>query len=181
LSLEYSHKRIYLLTGSPGSGKTTLVKKAVTLASGAAGGFYTEEIREGGERKGFMVFTLAGQSAIMAHVDIPGRPNRVGKYGVDVEALDRVGVAALEEATASRDLIVIDEVGKMEILSTRFRQAVLAALDSGKAVLGTIMSTPHPWADAVKSRPDVHVQHVTRASGDLIMTDIARWLERCFG
>ena len=91
--------RTLLLTGRPGVGKTTLVKAVVEALGERAGGFYTEEIRGPGGRKGFRLVTLDGQEAVMAHVNLrgKGRP-QVGRYGADVEAIERVGVAAPGDA-----------------------------------------------------------------------------------
>ncbi|GAI33057.1 unnamed protein product, partial [marine sediment metagenome] len=156
-------KQVYLLTGRPGTGKTSLIKQAVAEMRGRAGGFYTEEIRSGGVRQGFRLVTLDGRSAILAHIDIHS-PYRVSKYGVDIDSLDRVGVSALREATEQCDLVVIDEIGKMELFSVSFREAVLRIIDSGKRVLGTIMLNSNPWADAIKRQPQVNLVAVTRAN-----------------
>ena len=149
-------KRAFLVTGPPGCGKTTLLRAVVAELGFPAGGFYTEEIRHGGQRTGFRLVTLDAREAVLASVDLPGPP-RVGKYGVDVAALERVGVPALEAAAASADVVLVDEIGKMEMASNRFRQAVESTLDAGCCVLGSILLAPHPWADAVKARPEVLV------------------------
>jgi len=91
-----------LLTGRPGTGKTSLIKQAVAEMKGKAGGFYTEEIRSQGVRQGFKLVTLDGQDAILAHIDIHS-PYRVSKYGVDIDSLDRVGVSALHQAARQCD------------------------------------------------------------------------------
>ena len=169
-------KTVYLLTGRPGTGKTSLVRQAVAELKGKVGGFYTEEIRVQGTRLGFKLITLDGQEAVLAHVDFHGR-HRVGKYGVDVDALERVGVPALAEAIRQRDVIVIDEIGKMELFSNRFREVVLEAIQSGKRVLGTIMLAPHPWADDIKRQPQVKLVEVTRTDYYRVLADIKRWLE----
>ena len=122
----------------------------------SAGGFYTEEVRSGGRRWGFGLITLDGRRVTLASAD-SGSPYRVSKYGVELAALDEAGAPAIEEAIASAQLIVVDEIGKMELFSQRFRRAVLAALDSGKPLLASIMLGPHPFADAVKGRPDVEL------------------------
>ena len=165
-----------LLTGSPGTGKTTVIRQATAMSKVRAGGFYTEEIRSGGVRQGFRIITLDGHEAILAHIDTPGR-HRVGKYGVDIQNLDEVGVAALNRAIGESDLIVIDEIGKMELFSTRFREAVLQAIDSGKRVLGTIMLNPHPFADQVKRHPNVEVLQVSRANHDRVLGEVTSWLK----
>ncbi len=100
-------KQVYLLTGKPGTGKTSLIKQAVAGLGGKAGGFYTEEIWSGGARLGFRLVTLDGESTILAHVNIHS-PYRVSKYGVDIDNLDRVGVSALYKAAEECDLVVVD-------------------------------------------------------------------------
>ena len=167
----------YLLTGRPGTGKTTIVREAIARAKIKAGGFYTAEIRGGGVRQGFQIITLDGQSAILANIDIPS-PHRVSKYGVDIENLDKVGVAAIYRAVEESDLIVIDEIGKMELFSTRFKEAVLKALDSKKKVLGTIMFNSHPFADQIKRHPEVKVIQFTRADYDQTLEEITSWLKQ---
>jgi len=168
--------QVYLLTGKPGTGKTSLIKQAITGMEGKAGGFYTEEIRRQGVRQGFRLVTLDGRSATLAHIDIHS-PYRVSKYGVDLDSLDQVGVSALHRAAQQCDLIVIDEIGKMELFSVKFRNAVSEIIDSGKKVLGTIMFNPNPWADAIKRKPQVNLITVTRVNYHQVLEELLRWLK----
>jgi nucleoside-triphosphatase THEP1 len=149
-----------LITGAPGSGKTTLIRAIVAALPARAGGFLTEEIREGEQRVGFRVSALDGREGILAHVRTVQGP-KVGRYQVDVAGFETVGVAALEGATRDADLIVVDEIGKMEFCSPRFVPALEAALASPKPILGTILQAPHPWTDALKRRPTVEVYRLT--------------------
>ncbi len=169
-------KRVYLLTGKPGTGKTSLIKQAIAGLEDKAGGFYTEEIRSQGVRQGFRLVTLDGRSAILAHIDIHS-PYRVSKYGVDIDSLDEVGVSALERAAQQYDLVIIDEIGKMELFSVEFRNSVSEIIDSGKKVLGTIMFHPNPWADAIKRKPQVHLITVTRDNYHQVLEELLRWLK----
>jgi len=168
-------KQVYLLTGRPGTGKTSLIKQAVAGMKGKAGGFYTEEIRSQGVRQGFRLVTLDGQDTILAHVNIH-TPYRVSRYGVDIGNLDRVGVSALHHAAQQCDLVVIDEIGKMELFSAKFSEAVLQIIDSGKRVLGTIMFSPNPRADAIKRKPQVNLVTVTRANHQEVLEELLNWL-----
>jgi nucleoside-triphosphatase len=167
---------VYLLTGSPGTGKTTVIRQVIAGSEFKAGGFYTEEIRSGGTRQGFRIITLDGQDAVLAHVDSHSR-YRVSKYGVDIQNLDSIGVAAINQAIEISDLIVIDEIGKMELFSPHFRQAVLKAIDSGKKVLGTVMLNPHHFADNIKHHPEVKVIQLTRANHDEVLREILDWIK----
>lgn len=169
-------KQAYLLTGRPGTGKTSIIKQAVAGMKGEAGGFYTEEIRSRGVREGFRLVTLDGQSVILAHINIHS-PYLVSKYGVDIDSLDRVGVSALHQAAQQCDLVVIDEIGKMELFSASFRDAVLQIISSGKKVLGTIMLNPHPWADAIKRQPQVNLIEVTRYNHHQVLEELREWLK----
>jgi nucleoside-triphosphatase THEP1 len=168
-------KRAYLLTGDPGTGKTTIIKEVLSKVNKSAGGFYTEEIRSQGVRQGFKIVTLDGQSAVLAHTSVRS-PHRVSKYGVDSDSMDKVAVPALKQAIQSNDIIVIDEIGKMELFSPSFKDAVIEALQSEKQVLGTIMLASHPWADKIKERPEVEVIQVTRFNRDEVVKQVLNWL-----
>lgn len=169
-------KQVYLLTGRPGTGKTSLIKQVVAQLKGKAGGFYTEELRTRGVREGFRLVTLDGEDAILAHVNIHS-PYRVSKYGVDIDGLDRVGVPALHKAAQQCDLVVIDEIGKMELFSANFREAVSRMIDSGNRILGTVMLSPNPWADAIKHRPQVNLITVSRDNYNRVLEELLHWLK----
>ena len=168
-------KRVLLLTGQPGTGKTALIKEALARTEVRGGGFYTEEIRIGAIRHGFRIVTLDGQEATLAHIGISS-PYRVSKYRVDTDSLDRVGVSALRQAITERGLIVIDEIGKMELLSPRFREAVTQAINSGQKVLGTIMLGPHPFADQIRRHPAVDTVPITRDNHARALKTVLDWL-----
>ena len=167
--------RIVLLTGRPGVGKTTCLQRTLAGLGTPAGGFVTEEIRAGGKRVGFALVTLEGERAVLAHVDRAGGP-RMGPYRVNLDALDRVGVPALREAMRRRHLVVIDEIGKMEMAAPAFRAVVDEALRGPVTILGTILVGPHPWADTIKAHPAVRLIAVTPATRDSLPADLTRLL-----
>src|SRR5713226_4173579 len=95
----------YLLTGEPRVGKTSAIKKIIdTIGREHCGGFYIQEIRAEGDRRGFQLITLDGQTGILAHVDIES-PIRVGRYGVNLDCLTSIGIAAIDKASATKQLI----------------------------------------------------------------------------
>ncbi len=169
-------KQVYLLTGRPGTGKTSLIKQVVAQMKGKAGGFYTEEIRTRWVREGFRLVTLEGEEVILAHVNIHS-PYRVSKYGVDIDGLEQVGVPALNKAAQQYDLVVIDEIGRMELFSAKFREVIPQMIDSGKGILGTIMLNPNPWADVIKRQPQVNLITVTRDNYRQVLEELLHWLK----
>jgi nucleoside-triphosphatase len=160
-----------LLTGHPGCGKTTLIQRVVARLECAVGGFYTEEMRENGVRVGFKMLTFDGQQGILAGVGLDS-PYKVGKYGVDVAALDAVGVASVRRALAAGALVVIDEIGPMEGYSAAFRQIVLEALDSDGVIFGSIVRRSQPFSDAIKAWPGVTLLEVTLANRDSLVETV---------
>jgi nucleoside-triphosphatase len=171
--------RAQLITGPPGVGKTSLLLAILEILPGRKGGFYTREIREGGERVGFRITDLGGREGILAHVRRPGPP-RVGRYGVDLKTFEAIGVQAVTHALRDADLIVIDEIGKMELYSRAFQAVLFEVLDAPRPLVGTIMAKAHPVADRIKARPEVQVQRLTPTNSKevvrAITTDLGRWL-----
>ena len=149
-----------MITGLPGVGKTTLIREiARRLAEYRPIGFYTEEIRVEGVREGFRLVCLDGRQQILSHVDHRSR-YRVSRYGVDVEGFERLLTELDLPHTASR-LIVIDEIGKMECFSDRFKGTVSVLLDSPRTVLATVSLKGDGFITAVKARPDCFLVNVT--------------------
>ncbi len=164
-----------LITGKPGVGKTTLVRKICAWLEGSVGGFYTGEIREGGRRVGFKVTSLDGEESVLSHVSIRN-PFSVGKYKIDVEAFEKIGVAAVERALVEKSLIVIDEIGKMELFSSRFREMVARALNSEKTVLATAPAYPVPFVDKIKLRDDIRLFSLNVRNRDSLPSEVLKML-----
>jgi len=165
-----------LLTGKPGCGKTTVIKEILKKLKGVkVAGFTTSEIRKSGERKGFKITSLDGEEAIMADINIKSS-NRVGKYKVDVDAVENIGANALIKGKGNADLIVIDEIGKMELFSELFKLSVLDALDSPKKVLGTITKAENKFVEDIKDRDDVLIIEVTRENRNILPDEIVKLL-----
>jgi nucleoside-triphosphatase len=168
-----------LLTGRPGCGKTTLIKRVVDELALPAGGFYTEEIRQRGERVGFKIITLSGEEAVFAHVEFR-TPQRLGKYGLDLAALETIGVDALRTAVRERRLVVIDEIGPMEIRSAIFRDVVHEVFGSPdvSGILGTITARRFPFTDMIKKRPDVALIEVQPDNRERLLSELSDQFKR---
>jgi nucleoside-triphosphatase len=139
-------------------------------------GFVTDEIREGGRRKGFRGTTLDGDDFLLAHVDSPSAI-RVGPYGVELEGLETIGVPALE-AGPGTGLVVLDEIGKMESFSDAFRQAVERLLASDTPLLATVAAHGVGFVKRVRRDNRVELVRMSRRSRDSMVGEMLRKLER---
>ena len=177
--------RIIFLTGRPGVGKTSVLLRAVeTLKSEGPkiGGMISQESRDQGVRKGFEIVDLeTGRKGWLAHVNQRTGP-RVGKYRVNLADLNTIGAGSILGAVNEAQIIVIDEIGPMELHSEAFKGAVAEALSSEKPVLGTI----HYWARdplvmAIKRRKDAKIIEVTRDNRDRLPNLIAQEISKNVG
>ncbi len=163
---------VLLLTGAPGIGKTTLVKRlAAQLAGRSIAGFYTEEMRAN-RRVGFKLIGLAGESGVIAQVDFAS-PYRVGRYGVDVAAIDRLSESNL---TLDSQIYLIDEIGKMECLSSVFVHRVEQLLGLGKTIVATVAKQGSGFIDQVKRWSGATLWEVTCGNRDELVERALAWL-----
>jgi nucleoside-triphosphatase len=165
---------VLLLTGVPGIGKTTVIRRvADRLQNRRIGGFYTEEIREDSDRRGFRLVGFDGSEGVIADVDFPTVP-RVGKYGVDVEAIDEA--ADRLSLPPAAEIYLVDEIGKMECLSDPFVSALQALLAGPHPVVATIALRGTGFIEEVKRLKSVLIWEVTRANRDKLPERVLAWL-----
>lgn len=151
-----------LITGRPGSGKSTLIQILIdNFKDRKISGIVTPEIRKQNKRYGFKIINIAtGEEEIMASVDI-NSGKRVSKYQVDVDAIDRF-LKKLEDGLNEADIIFVDEIGKMELYSQRFKDTVERILDSNKTVIATIQLSQNPFIKNIMSRRDCKTYFLER-------------------
>lgn len=162
-----------LITGAPGCGKTTLFKRlAKELAHLHPVGFYTEEIRERDVRKGFALNGLDGSSGVLAHVDFAG-DFRVGRYGVDVAGFEDF-ISRISFSDQKTQLVMIDEIGKMECFSQKFEMLISDLVDSQKLLIATVARKGGGLIDIIKSRPNIQLLEVTRKNQGALISKILK-------
>ena len=160
------------LTGLPGSGKTSTLLKLVEMLEQegkTVGGMITEPIIEGGHRVGLTVRNkMSGEKATLARLGYESR-YMYGKFGVDLTALEDVGVKALVEAEEKADVIIVDEVGKLEVESEKFVDEVKNVLDLDKTAILTLhKKSRNPLLQDIRKRDDVRILEVTPINRNLL-------------
>lgn len=168
-------KRVFLITGAPGVGKTTVFLKTVDALKArgiSIGGMVSREVRQKGVRVGFEIVDLDdGKKGWLAHINQSGP--QVGKYHVNVEDLEKIGAKAIESAVKKCTVVAVDEVGPMELYSEKFKQAAEAALNSSKTVLAVIHAkAKDPLIVQAKQRLDMAFFRVTLANREVLAQEL---------
>ena len=163
------------ITGKPSSGKTTLIKEVCLPYMDKTGGFYTEEIMDGSARLGFMLKTFDGRQGVLAKKGMKS-PHKLNKYGIDIDVLENIGADALVKAVKDKDIIVIDEIGTMELVSELFRTSMQECFGSDKRVLATVRYNAQPFTDEINKMPDTAVLTLTRDNYLEIKKQVKQWL-----
>ena len=174
------------MTGRPGVGKTSVLLRTVDGLKSRGhrvGGMITREVREGGVRVGFEIIDFStGQRGWLAHVKQPTGP-QVSKYRVNLTDLNAIGVSSIVNALTTADVIIVDEIGPMELFSPAFKEAVVQAIESKKPMFGTIhFRVSDPLIDIIKTRDDAEILEVTyenrRDLHNQIIDKVVRSLEK---
>jgi nucleoside-triphosphatase len=158
-------KRLFFITGAPGIGKTTVLLKTVEALKNMGfrvGGMLSREVRERGTRVGFEIVDFETEErGWLAHVNQPDGP-QVSKYRVNLRDLETLGAASIRNAVAKAQIVIIDEIGPMELFSPAFKEAAIQAINSDKPVLGVIHHRARdPLIDSIRTRDDAEIIEVT--------------------
>ena len=167
-----STRSVILLVGEPGVGKTTIIKKIIDKKEYQFSGFYTKEILLGDHRVGFRIVSLDGATDILATKNLDvifPRDVQFGNYKVNLDAIDNVAVRSLKRKISIDTIIIVDEIGPMEILSDLFCSAVMEILNkSSNTILGTISQRKYEFTKIVKRHHRVKLLDVTAENRDII-------------
>jgi|SRR3990172_12343124 len=160
-----------LITGLPGCGKTTMIRKLSEIFKEFnPTGFYTSDIIEAGIRTGVLITNLYGDSRIFSHLDLKSKYS-VGKYPVDIK-----GFESLIETIFSKDkktgLFFIDEIGKMECLSKKFCKLVSELLDAEKPLIASIPDKGTGFISEIKKREDIRIVEINPHNRDLKLKEL---------
>lgn len=158
-------KRLIFVTGSPSIGKTSVLLRSVNGLKNRGyeiGGMISCDVREGGVRVGFEIMDFStGQRGWLAHINQPTGP-KISKYRVNLTDLEAIGVSSILDAIRNADIIIVDEIGPMELFSSAFRDVVVQAVESDKPVLGTVhFGLRDPLVNNIKNREDAEIFEVT--------------------
>jgi nucleoside-triphosphatase len=168
------------LTGAPGIGKTTLIRAVVEqLDEVTSAGFYTQEKRRRGQRTGFTIVTLNGEAGSLASI---GRKEpTVGRYSIDVEGFEALVLPSIDPGTSPADLYVIDEIGRMELLSRKFRNKIIDLLAQPTNLLATIAKKGKGFVEQIKGRNDIELIEVTRENRGPLREEIRQRIKTELG
>ncbi len=169
------------LSGLPGVGKTTTLIRTIEMLEEegyVVGGMITEEVKENNKRVGFYVLDwMTKDKKIFAHKDFDTKV-RVGRYGVDISVLEEVGIRALETAMEKADIIVIDEIGKMEVESKKFVKVVREILDMDKHLIMTLhKKSRNPLLQEIRRRDDIRMLEVTPINRNLLPFKVVKLIK----
>jgi nucleoside-triphosphatase len=166
-----------VLTGVPGVGKTTLIGNIIESLGDRCGGIITRETRQNGVRTGFTIESLKGACAVLASRG-GGEGPKVGPYVVNIANLETVGIDAVRRALEHKAVVIIDEIGKMELISSRFRTIIIEALDSETPVVATMGISGNTFMDAIRMRTDVNLITITTGNRNALKKRVLDLLER---
>ena len=168
---------IILLTGKPRAGKTTALKTIINMiGKNRCGGFYTEEVREDGNRIGFDCVSLNGEVSRISDINFES-DKKVGRYSVNVENFEKISLDAIDFAIKNKEVVIVDEIGPMQLLSAKFKKELEKLFKAKKIVVGTIFFDSYPIVDDIKKNLEVRLITITNDNRDDIPQQVLSIIE----
>jgi nucleoside-triphosphatase len=165
----------FLLTGVPGSGKTTvIIRLAKLLHERKIGGFFTREIRQAGQRTGFSLETFSGRKSILSSIHFKTGP-KVGKYRVDLESFENF-LEEVKKNIQQAEICLIDEIGKMECSSLKFIKMIEQVSESNIPFVATVALKGSGLIADIKKHRDIELIHIIPGTRHLLPAMIAAQL-----
>ena len=165
-----------IITGTPGVGKTTVIKDAVFPFKSSVRGFVTEELRSLGKREGFVIKSMDGRQGLFASKKMASA-SRLNKYGIDLEVLELIGVSSLKAGLEEKKIIVIDEIGSMEMFSDVFRKTVVECMASSCPVLATMRKGSKPFTESISRMSHTRVLALSRQNYPDAASEVKEWVK----
>ncbi len=168
------------ITGKPGAGKTAIVQRIAEMIKDhfTIGGYITLPIIEDDELVGYRLRNfVTGLEEVAAHRDWDIKP-KINELGIRLDAVDRIATAALLQAIADHDLILIDEVGKLVSDSREYGVALKEALKCEKPMLITMHKrSRNPLLQTIRRRDDLRTLEVTPINAAILPSKVVRILK----
>lgn len=166
-----------LITGSPRSGKSTLISKLIDYFSKrkfTIYGFLTPEVREHGNRIGFDIIDIySGKKSQLARVGKVNTKFKLGKYKIFIDKFDKFLEKTLTLEKKQGDLIVIDEIGKMELFSEKFQKFIKMIFSTDTSIIATIgLNLKHPLKNYLLTIPSVLLLKLNRQNSQIIFKEV---------
>lgn len=165
---------MYLITGKPNTGKSTAIRKIIhMLGKDRCGGFFTEEIIENGERTGFITRTISGKERILAHKKLVS-DFMVEDFGVDLKGFEELCLEEISRAVSDDKIkfIIIDEIGPMQLHSTKYRKMLEELLKSNKKIIATVCIWHTEWLDSFRNDKNNTLYEITEDNRDELPLNI---------
>ncbi len=155
---------LFIITGRPGIGKSTVCRKVIDLLREQGfkiGGVICPEVRVGRSRIGFKIIDLmSNKEGWLAHINF-NTGIKVGRYHVNLNDLESIGISAINNAINQADVIVIDEIGPMELKSMRFKEMIFKAFNCEKPIISVVHWKLSRWLISATKHLEVKVYEVT--------------------